>query len=88
MLFTWFKIFNLADFQETGLVSRTYTLNLEGVGERNILVTQGDLVSITYDDVMLSIELNGMNPFYFEGYAVWVDVETDDVFLGIEVDEG
>lgn len=91
MTFTWFKIFNLTDFEATGLVSRTYTVILEGIGQKDILVTKGELVSMLYEGVFLPIELNDINPFIKEGesesesgYAVY-KATNNDVYLGIEV---
>lgn len=84
MNYTWFLIFNLSEFLVTDLGSKTYTLNLDGIGEKDILVTSGNLVSITYDGIMLSIDLNSKSPFEFEDHAVYVDAN-DDVYLGIAV---
>lgn len=85
MNYNWFKIFNLTEFNATGLVSRKYTLNLEGIGEKTILVTKGVAVGMTYEDVFLSLELNDKNPFEFEGHAIYVDSESNDVYLGLPV---
>ena len=84
MVFDWYKIFNNAAFLATGLVSRTYTVDLQGIGQKEILATRGNLTSIVYDDVMLSINLNSKNPFIFENRAVYMD-ESNDVWLGILV---
>ena len=86
MVFTWFKIFNLTLFTATGLVSRKITLELEGLGAKDFLITKGNLTSILFDGVFLSINMNDQNPFIFEGFAVYLD-DNDDVWLGIEVDE-
>ena len=90
MDFIWYKIFNYADFMATDLVSRTYTKILEGIGQKDVLVTRGELVSIKYEGYFLPINLNGKNPFIKLGetesekaYAVYKD-ENDDVYLGIE----
>jgi len=81
----WFKIFNLVEFLATGLVSRTYKLNLEGVGLKDILVTTtGENTGITYSGKFLILGLNGNNPYSFEGHAVYLD-SNNDVFLGIAV---
>ena len=85
-MFNWFKIFNKTQFLATGLVSRTMTLNLEGVGQRKILITLGNQLGITYEAVFLTIEDGGNNPFIFDGHAIYVDAN-NDVFLGIEVNE-
>lgn len=86
MIFTWYKIFNLVEFMGTGLVSRTLDLELTDIGPVSILITRGELVSILYDGVFLPIDLNQVNPFSMDGYAVYVD-GANDVFLGFEVDE-
>ncbi len=86
MIRDWFKIFNLTDFTATGLISRTYTLVLEGIGQKDILVTKGELTGITYEGVFLGINLNNRNPFGRDGYAVYLDAN-NDVWLGIDPPE-
>lgn len=83
MTWTWFKIFNLSEFNATGLVSRTYTVVFDGIGQKDILVTKGNLVGVTYDGVYLGINLNDQNPFELEGLKVYVEPGTNDVYLGI-----
>jgi hypothetical protein len=87
MTYNWFLIFNTADFDALGLISKTYTLNLEGVGEKDILVTKGISYGITYEGIFLSLSLNDENPFEFEDHAIFLDVATDNVYLGIAIDE-
>lgn len=82
MIYDRYKIFNLLEFEALELVSKTYNLVLEDVGEVGVLVTKGNLVSITYEGVFLSLNLNEKNPFEFEGFAIFID-ENDDVYLGI-----
>ena len=84
MIFNWYNIINLDDFIETGLVSRELDLILDGVGRSNIRVVHGNLYSIVYDGIMLSIGVTDDNPFIFEGHAVYLD-SNRDVWLGIEV---
>lgn len=83
-MYNWFKIFNKTEFEATGLVSRTYKLNLEGLGQKDILVTKGNGLGLTYNNIFLLIELNTLNPFTFEGHAIYID-ESNDVFLGVAV---
>jgi hypothetical protein len=87
MNFNWFKLFNLDEFLALGLVSKVYQVVLEGVGQKNILVTSGNLVSIVYDDVLLALEFEADNPFVRQGddsiYAIYRD-SNGDVHLGIE----
>lgn len=84
MIYRWFKIFNTNEFDALNLVSKTYTFVLEGIGLKSVLVTKGMGYGITYDGVFLSLNLNDLNPFEFDGHAIYVDAD-DNVYLGIEV---
>lgn len=86
MAYTAYKIFNKDEFDALGLCSKTYTFNLEGIGQKDILVTKGNLYGITYEGVFLLLDLNDKNPFEFEGFAIYKD-ENNDVHLGIEIAE-
>jgi len=80
-VYNWYEIFNLDEFEEEDLVSKTYQLTLSGIGLKEILVTKGNNTSIVYDDVFLSINMNDKNPFEFEDHAVYLDSE-NNVWLG------
>lgn len=86
MIYSWYKIFNKIEFEALGLVSRTYTLNLEGIGQREILVTKGNFISALYDGVHLVLGLNDKNPFEFEGHAIFLD-ESNDVWIGVLIED-
>lgn len=86
MAYQAFKIFNKDEFDALDLYSKTYTLDLEGIGQKDILVTKGNLYGITYDGVFLALNQNDKNPFEFEGYAIYMD-DNNDVYLGIEIEE-
>lgn len=88
MTYDWYKIFNEGEFEALDLVSKSYTLDLEDIGEKTILVTKGNYLSILYEGIFLSADLNDKNPFAFDGHAIFRDSESGDVYLGIEVDEG
>lgn len=83
--YTWYKIFNLTEFEALGLVSREYEYLVENLGLKTFLVTKGNLVSITYEGVMVSLNLNGNNPFYFDGHGIYLNA-SNDVFFGIETE--
>ncbi len=82
MTYDWYKIVNRNEFLATGLTSRELTLDLEGLGQKTVMVFSGIMVSLLYDDVFLSAELNDENPFAFDSHAVYVDAN-DDLWLGI-----
>ena len=83
MAYGWYKIFNTDEFDELDLVSKTYTLDLEAVGQEEILVTKGVDYGITYEGIFLPLNLNDKNPYYFEGHAIY-KTATNDVYLGID----
>lgn len=84
MIYNWFKIFNLSEFNSLNLISKTYTLILQDIGEKDILVTKGNRTSILYDGVYLSLDLNLRNPFKFESHAIYKDL-SNNIYLGILV---
>lgn len=81
--YDWYQIFNLDDFNDMGLVSKTYTYILQSLGEKDFLVTKGNLVGITYEGVYLPISMNDINPFEFEDFAIYKNAD-NDVFWGIK----
>lgn len=82
-IYDWYKIINKAAFLALGLTSKELTMELEGVGEKTIVVFSGNLVSMRMDDdVYILCEFNGQNPFELEGYASYVDAN-GDIWLGI-----
>jgi len=81
MTYNWFKIFNKVTFLTTGLASKTYTFNLENYGQKDILVTLGNKVGMTYEGVFLTLS-EEENPFEFDDYAIYLDAN-NDVHLGI-----
>lgn len=84
--YNWYKIFNLTEFEALDLVSKEYEVELEDVGLTSVLVTKGNLVSMIYDGVILSLNINDRNPFEFDGHACYIDASSD-VYLGIEIEE-
>ena len=81
-IYKWFKIFNHTDFVDSGLVSVTYSPELEDIGVKEFLVTKGNLTSVTHEGIILPILLNDKNPFEFESNAIYKDPETADVYWG------
>lgn len=79
--YTWFYLFNAAEFEALGLISRTITVNLDGIGLKKVLITKGSKLGITYEGVFLAIGTADRNPFSIDGLAVYRD-ELDQVWLG------
>lgn len=85
MIFNWYLICNLSVF-DTGLISKNFSLELEDIGLKEILLTKGNITSLIYEGVMVSpdLSLDETNFHYRDGIAVDV-LDSGDVYLGIEV---
>ncbi|AEG42323.1 hypothetical protein BdPhPhi1402_gp26 [Bdellovibrio phage phi1402] len=87
-LFNWFLIFNRVEFDETELVSRTYSVTLDGIGDKDILVTRGNILSMTYDGVMVGLDTDSpadapfSAPFIFDNVGI-MQTTNGDVYLGL-----
>lgn len=86
MSYTAYFIFNKNEFEALDLISKTYPINLPVLGQKDVLVTNGNLLAITFEGVFLAVNINDKNPFFKDGYAVFLD-EENDVYLGIEDEE-
>lgn len=85
--YDWYKIFNKEDFEDTELVSKKYNFDLEGLGPKEFLVTKGNTVALTYEGIFLPVQLGDANPYSIDSMAIFLDEETDDVYLGFLVEE-
>jgi hypothetical protein len=86
-MFDWYKVGNVTEFEATGLVSQEFEFELGDLGIKTVLLTKGNYVGVTYEGIFLAAHMNDSNPFEFEGHAVYVDPTSQDIFLGIEVEE-
>jgi hypothetical protein len=84
--YDWYKLFSLPEFLATGLVSRTLTVFLEDRGAKEILITKGNTIGVTYEGVFLPVGFAGRNPFERDSLAVFEDFE-QNIWLGIEAPE-
>jgi hypothetical protein len=85
-MFDWYEIFNLEDFNNSGLVSRGLDVFLEGIGFERVLITKGNLVSVLFRGFFLPIEFTGLNPYSIGNYAVYKD-SSNKVWVGIRIEE-
>lgn len=84
-MYNWYNLFNLDEWLETELVSRTLSVFLDKNDQKEILVTQGNQTGITIDDVFLPLKFNEKNPYVIGDYAIFQDVN-NDVWVGLAVD--
>lgn len=83
-MINWYVIFNMADLPE--LVTSQIVIELEGIGEKTILVTQGNHLGLTVDEVFLSLgsagvedyaEMNGLYATKDEDGNVWLGYDAE-----------
>lgn len=87
MTYDWYNLINNQDFIDLDIPSKTLTVNLEGIGEVEVLIVRGTYTGVLYDDVFLPVNMiEGKNPFEFDGYAVYQD-SNRDIWLGFPVEE-
>lgn len=86
MNYDWYLIFNQTEFLALDLVSKEYVLDLQDIGQKTIKAFSGNLISICYEGVFLSVNLNQKNPFKFDSHAVYID-ENQNVYLGVLVED-
>lgn len=84
MIFDWYNIFSLDEFLETELTSRELVVLLETIGRTTLLISRGNVVSVTYQEVFLPINFLDVNPYIDSGLAVYIDGE-NNVWIGFEV---
>jgi hypothetical protein len=82
MTYKWYNIINQDDFIAMGFSSKQLEVDLEDIGVKTVLVTKGVGVSILYDGVFLTVNLNNNNPFEFDSHAVYIDAN-NDIWLGV-----
>jgi hypothetical protein len=85
MIYDWYKLFNMQEFLDTGLTSREIVQVLVGRGRTTVLVSRGNVVSLTYDGAFMPVNMIDINPFVVSPYASFLD-SGGDVWIGFEVD--
>jgi len=90
MIFDWYNCFSKTDFLALSLLSKTYTVDLEGIGEESFTVYNQNYLSVAFRDVFIPLEFSDDNPTVREGdeanYALYLDAD-DNVWIGIEVED-
>lgn len=86
MAASYYKLFNKAEFEATGLVSKQLVVDLDDRGRVEFLISVGNTVSVTYDGELLPVGFLDANPYIKGGYAVYLDDVNGDVWFGFEDD--
>lgn len=85
-IYNWYKIFNLTEFLALNIGSKTYELNLTGVGESVFNVYSGNIVSINYLDEFMPVNLYPEQIYEKLSYAICRDDLTNDIYFGFLVE--
>jgi len=86
MSLKWFKVINETEFLALDLPSKMVTLEMAGVGIKDILVTRGNRTSLLYEGIFLSLGLNDRNPFVFDNVCAYKDTD-NDIWIGVLVED-
>lgn len=84
MNWNWYKLFSLTDFLAEEIASRELIVLLESLGRTSVLISRGNMVSISYGGSYLPVNFPDVNPYIAGGYAAYLDGE-NFVWLGVEV---
>lgn len=84
MTVNWYNVGNKNEFLNKGIPQETQTLDLEDLGEVDVVFLAGFNFSVIFNGEMLTPNLNGRNPFYKTETSCYVDKE-GAVWVGYEV---
>lgn len=84
MTVAWYNIGNRNEFEKKGIPQEAFTMELEDLGQQEIVFLKGFSFSVIFMGEMLTVGLNGRNPFDGKKTACYIDPETSDVWVGYE----
>ena len=85
MSVNWYKVGNAKEFEEKGIPQLVQELELEDMGNVEIVFIKGFEISIIFNGEVLTPNLNGRNPFFRNKTTAYIDPETKDIWVGYEV---
>lgn len=80
-----YKIGNKKEFEKKGIPQEVKTVELEGLGQVDIVFLKGFAFSVIFQGEMLTPYLNQRNPFIKNQSSCWIDPENSDVWVAHEV---
>lgn len=86
MTVNWYNIGNKAEFEAKGIPQESFVLDLEDLGQQEIVFLKGFSFSVIFMGEMLTPVLNNRNPFDGKKVACYIDPENSDVWVGHETD--
>lgn len=80
----WYNVGNKAEFEAKEIPQESFVLDLEDLGQQEIVFLKGFSFSVIFMGEMLTPVLNNRNPFDGKKVACYIDPETSDVWVGHE----
>lgn len=84
MSVNWYNVGNKTEFLNKGIPQEEKTLELEDIGDAQIVFINGFSFSVIANGEMLTPNLNGRNPFYKTKTSCYID-ENNDVWVGYAI---
>lgn len=81
----WYKIGNVDEFEKKGVPQIEITAELEELGQVDIVLIFGFSMSVIFQGEILTIGLNGRNPFFKEKASAYIEPKTRDLWVGYAV---
>lgn len=85
MIVNWYNVGNKNEFLNKGIPQESKTLNLEDLGQVEVVFVNGFNFSVIFNGEMLTPNMNGRNPFYKSETSCYVDPQTNEVWVGYAV---
>lgn len=82
----WYNVGNKAEFEAKEIPQESFVLDLEDLGQQEIVFLKGFSFSVIFMGEMLTPVLNNRNPFDGKKVACYIDPENSDVWVGHETD--
>lgn len=85
MIFDWYLVYNLTDFDALNIHSKSIPLNTEDRGLINLIITKGQYYGVNFvdDDIFLAVGINNQNPFNLGSRSVAIDTH-NNLWIGLE----
>lgn len=80
----WYKVGNKTEIEAAGLSEQSSTFFLEGVGPKTVYFFLGNELGVMMDGVYLLFNQADADVTVSENRALWLDDETQDIYIGIE----
>lgn len=82
----WYNVGNKAEFEAKEIPQESFVLDLEDLGQQEIVFLKGFSFSVIFMGEMLTPVLNNRNPFFRNKATSYIDPETSDIWVGYETD--